>query len=306
MKQFLGLDYEVCSPKFNIKPPDGKIDDEILADVEKKVIQMIGNYTHKEWEAAQKFLKHQGHVNHVLEEMKVSCPSRPKPTAPGKKMQPPGNIGFEPAEISKKGKMGKAIATMEGTSKPAKATEVLAQRKAEDAKTTLPPVAEKPSKLMKIGENLVRRKTEAAKVAVAEKEKKTVQDVAPTTGLEKKTSSKRRAPDDTKKNKGIRIKKKQLEVAKPQAKKLQIDPSSDKDETEDVLATLRIELMGAYPLKDKEPQEPKDQPETTPVDPNLAEIEVRTERAQVYFSATCSPRECLKQTPEAEAAGKKF
>jgi deoxyribodipyrimidine photolyase-like uncharacterized protein len=43
-----GLDHEVRSPKFNVKCPDGKTDEEIVAKVEKKVVQMIGNYTHGE------------------------------------------------------------------------------------------------------------------------------------------------------------------------------------------------------------------------------------------------------------------
>jgi hypothetical protein len=47
---------------------------------------MMGNYTHKEWEAAQKILKHEGHVNRVLEEMGISCPLRLKLATPGKKM----------------------------------------------------------------------------------------------------------------------------------------------------------------------------------------------------------------------------
>jgi hypothetical protein len=62
-QMLLGLDYEVRSPKFNVKRLDGKLDEEIVAEVEKKVVQMIGNYTHREWECAQKILKHQGHVN---------------------------------------------------------------------------------------------------------------------------------------------------------------------------------------------------------------------------------------------------
>jgi hypothetical protein len=66
-----GLDCEVQSPKFNIKCPDGKTDEEIVAEVEKKVVPMIDNYTHKEWECAQKILKHQGRVNHVFDEMSV-------------------------------------------------------------------------------------------------------------------------------------------------------------------------------------------------------------------------------------------
>jgi hypothetical protein len=43
-----------------------------MADVEKKVVQMIGNFTYMEWECAQRILKHQGRVNHVLDEMGVT------------------------------------------------------------------------------------------------------------------------------------------------------------------------------------------------------------------------------------------
>jgi hypothetical protein len=55
-----------------VKCPKEKTDEEIVADVEKKVVQMIGNYTHKEWECAQKILKHQGLVNRVFDEMDVA------------------------------------------------------------------------------------------------------------------------------------------------------------------------------------------------------------------------------------------
>jgi hypothetical protein len=36
MKQLPGLDYDIRSPKFNVKRPERKTDDEILADVGKK------------------------------------------------------------------------------------------------------------------------------------------------------------------------------------------------------------------------------------------------------------------------------
>jgi hypothetical protein len=103
------LDYEVRSPKFNVKRPDGKTDEEIVAEVEKKVVQMIGNYTHREWECAQKILKHQGHVNRVFDEMNVLYPPRPRPSTSGKKMQPPGNIGSELIETSKKRKRARRL-----------------------------------------------------------------------------------------------------------------------------------------------------------------------------------------------------
>jgi hypothetical protein len=59
----------------------------------------------------------------------------------------------------------------------------LAKRKVDAAKTTLPPLAEKSSKLLKINENLARRKTEEAKVAAAEREKKKIHESSPVVDL---------------------------------------------------------------------------------------------------------------------------
>jgi hypothetical protein len=56
----------------------------------------------------------------------------------------------------------------------------------------MPPLVEKSSKLLKVNENLIRRKTEAAKVAAAEREKKKIHDPSLVTDLEKKTISKKR------------------------------------------------------------------------------------------------------------------
>jgi hypothetical protein len=36
-------------PIFNVKQPADKTDKEVVAEVERKVVQMIGNFTHKEW-----------------------------------------------------------------------------------------------------------------------------------------------------------------------------------------------------------------------------------------------------------------
>jgi hypothetical protein len=102
-----GLDYEVRSPKFNVKRPDGKTHEEIVAEVERKVVPMIGNYTHKEWECAQKILKHQGRVNRVFDEMNVSFSLRPIPSTTSKKMLPTRNVGSEPAKILRKGNLAR-------------------------------------------------------------------------------------------------------------------------------------------------------------------------------------------------------
>jgi hypothetical protein len=162
-----GLDQDVRSPIFNVKRPADKTDEEVIVEVERKVVQMIGNFTHKEWECTQRILKHQGRVNHVFDEMGVTYSPRPVPPTASKKMQPPGNIGSEPVETSRKSKSSKAAVTAENVAKNTKAQDVLDKRKADAAKATLPPLAEKSTKLMKVNETLARRKAEAAKVAAA-------------------------------------------------------------------------------------------------------------------------------------------
>jgi hypothetical protein len=72
MQWLLGLDENMRSPIFNVKRPADKTDDEVVAEVEKKVVQMIGNFTHKEWECTQRILKHQGRVNRVFDKMGVT------------------------------------------------------------------------------------------------------------------------------------------------------------------------------------------------------------------------------------------
>jgi hypothetical protein len=167
-----GLDQDVRSPIFNVKRPTEKTDEEVIAEVERKVVQMIGNFTHKEWECAQRILKHQGRVNRVFDEMGVTYSPRLVPPTTSKKMQPPSNIGSEPIETSRKGKSSKTAVTAENVAKSTKAQDVLAKRKVDTAKATLPPLAEKSTKLLKVNETLARRKAEAAKVAVPEREEK--------------------------------------------------------------------------------------------------------------------------------------
>jgi hypothetical protein len=104
--------------------------------------------------------------------MGVTYSPRPVPLTANKKMQPPGNIGSEPVETSQKTKSGKTTAVVDNAVKNTKAQDILAKRKADAAKATLPPLAEKSTKLLKVNETLARRKAEAAKVVAAEREKK--------------------------------------------------------------------------------------------------------------------------------------
>jgi hypothetical protein len=141
MQWLPGLDDDVRSPIFNVKRPKDVTDEEIVAEVERKVVQMIGNFTHKEWECAQRILKHQGRVNRVFDEMGVTYSPRPVPPTAGKKMQPPGNIGSEAVETSRKTRPGKTGSVVDNAVKNSKAQDILAKRKADAAKATLPPLA---------------------------------------------------------------------------------------------------------------------------------------------------------------------
>jgi hypothetical protein len=209
----------VRSPIFNVKRPEDKTDEEIVVDIEKKVVQMIGNFTHKEWECAQRILKHQGRVNRVLDEMGVTYSPRLVPPTAGKKMQPPGNIGSEPAKTSRKGKSSKAAVTTEGAPKSTKAQDVLAKQKADAAKATMPPLAEKSSKLLKINENLARRKTEAAKVAAAEREKKKILESSPLLILRKRWFQRRGLQVPQKRKSVLSLKKRGPTTMSPQGKR---------------------------------------------------------------------------------------
>jgi hypothetical protein len=256
---------------FNVKCPDGKTDEEIVAEVEKKVVQMIGNYTHREWECAQKILKHQGRINRVFDDMNVSYLPRPRPSITGKKMQPPGNTGSEPVETSKKSKTSKVAGTEEGTSKSTKAQDVLAKRKAKAAKTTLPPLVETSSKLLKVNENLIRHKTKAAKVAAAEREKKKVHNPSSVIDLEKKTISKKRVSSTSEEEKHVVAEEMRPEDEEPAGKRARIDPVTETDEDINILSTPWIEPSTRYPPKGKVLKAAEELPVVSSADPEEME-----------------------------------
>jgi hypothetical protein len=186
---------------------------------------MIGNFTHKEWECAQRILKHQGRVNCVFDEMGVTYSPRPVPPTASKKMQLPGNIGSEPVETSRKSKSSKTAVTVKNVVKNTKAQDILAKRKADAAKAILPPLAEKSTKLLKVNETLARRKAEAAKVAAAEREKKKVHDPSPAADTDKKIASKKRPSEATERGKRVTIKEKGPDDDEPSGKRAHADPA---------------------------------------------------------------------------------
>jgi hypothetical protein len=103
--------------------------------------------------------------------------------------------------------------------KNTKAQDVLAKWKADAAKATLPLLAEKSSKLLKVSETLARRKTEAAKVAAAEREKKKVHDSSPAADLENRVISKKRPVDASERGRALQLRRKVPTMMSPPGKR---------------------------------------------------------------------------------------
>jgi hypothetical protein len=170
------------------------------------------------------------------------------PTA-GKKMQPPGNIGSEAVETSRKTKPGKTTAVVDSVAKSTKSQDILAKRKADAAKATLPPLAEKSNKLLKVNETLARRKAEAAKVAAAEREKKKTHDPAVSGEVDKRLALKKRPLETTDRVKQIAVREKEPDDGEASGKRARLDPVAETDEDIDILSTPQIQPCTKYPPK---------------------------------------------------------
>jgi hypothetical protein len=83
---------------------------------------------------------------------------------------------------------------------------------------------------------LVRRKTEAAKVAAAEREKKKIHDPSPANDLEKKVVSKKRVASVAEEEKRVASKDKGPDDEEPTEKRAQIDPIVETDEDVDIMS----------------------------------------------------------------------
>jgi hypothetical protein len=125
----------------------------------------------------------------------------------------------------------------------------------------MPPLDEKSSKLLKVNENLIRRKTEAAKVAAAEREKKKVHDPSLVIDLEKKTISKKRVSSTSEEEKHVVAEETRPEDEEPSGKRVRIEPST------------------RYPPKGKQLKATEELPVVSSADPEeLEEREARGKR----------------------------
>jgi hypothetical protein len=194
-------------------------------------------------------------------------------------MQPPGNIGSEPVETSRKTKSGKTTAVVDSAVKNTRAQDILSKRKADAAKATLPPLAEKSTKLLKVNETLAHRKAEAAKVAEAEREKKKIHDPSPTGDADKRLASKKRPLKATERGKRVTIKEKGPDEDETSGKRAQTDPVAETDEDVDIMPTPQIQPCTNYPSKglaQKLTEEPSSAGQADP-----EELEAREARKRV-------------------------
>jgi hypothetical protein len=153
----------------------------------------------------------------------------------------------------------------------------LAKRKADAAKATLPPLAEKSTKLLKVNETLARRKVEVAKVAAAEREKKKVHDPSPA-DTDKKVTSKKRPSEVSERGKRVTIKEKGPDDDEPSGKRARADPVAEMDEDVDILSTPQIQPCTNYPPKGS-PRKVTEEPSTAGLaDPE--ELEAREVRGK--------------------------
>jgi hypothetical protein len=164
-------------------------------------------------------------------------------------MQTPGNIGSEAVETSRKTKSGKTTAVVDSAMKNTKAQDILAKRKADAAKATLPPLAEKSTKLLKVNETLARRKVEAAKVAAAEREKKKTHDPSLAADVDKRLTLKKRPLETAERAKRVAIKEKGPDEDETLGKRARTDPVAETDEDADVMPTPQIQPCTNYPPK---------------------------------------------------------
>jgi hypothetical protein len=139
--------------------------------------------------------------------------------------------------------------TVDNVAKNTKAQDILAKRKADAAKATLPPLAEKSTKLLKVNETLARRKAEAAKVAAAKREKMKIHDPSPAGDADKNLASKKRPLEATERGKRVTIKEKGTDEDETSGKRAQTDPVAETDENVDIMSMPQIQPCTNYPPK---------------------------------------------------------
>jgi len=103
-KRFAGLKYDVTSPVFGLRKPEGCSDEVIVAELERQAAEILGPWNRKEYGSLVEVCGENLQLNWCLAEMGVAYELRPVPSSAIPRMTPPGNVGSEVPGLKSKGK----------------------------------------------------------------------------------------------------------------------------------------------------------------------------------------------------------
>jgi len=114
-KSFVGLKYEVTSPFFGLRRPEGASDEVIVDELERRAAEILGPWNKKEYRSLVEVCGGNLRLNRCLAEMGVAYEPRPVPANAIARMTPPGNVGSEVPEAKSKGKAKAEVAGSSGS-----------------------------------------------------------------------------------------------------------------------------------------------------------------------------------------------
>ena len=101
-KRFVGLKYEVTSPVFGLRRPEGASDEVIVDELERRAAEILGPWNKKEYCSLVEVCGGNLRLNRCLAEMGVAYELRPVPANAILRMTPPGNVGSDVPEAKSK------------------------------------------------------------------------------------------------------------------------------------------------------------------------------------------------------------
>jgi len=96
-KRFAGMEYDLTSPVFGLRRPEGSSDEVIVAELEREASEILGPWNRKEYLSLVEICKRNLHLNRCLVEMGVEYGLRPVPAGAVPRMTSPVNVGSEVA-----------------------------------------------------------------------------------------------------------------------------------------------------------------------------------------------------------------
>jgi len=98
------MEYDLTSPIFGLRRPEGSSDEVIVAELEREASEILGPWNRKEYLSLIEVCKRNLRLNRCLAEMGVEYDPHSVPTGAVLRMTPPGNVGSEGVPKNSKGK----------------------------------------------------------------------------------------------------------------------------------------------------------------------------------------------------------